>query len=389
MAASLLCPGANKSIGKLSEDSKVDIRLIQIDYGNKPAIMGFGLRFSRHKMNTGSSFFYNAERDGLNDQPSDDLVITVCFPRGNLILNSRKMGNDDFIRFHDGLKVEQDEFENFAVIEITLNEGSDINVRNYGLPFVGCSPTVDSYVNRDEPIDNIITLHQIFSQRQFTFVTKANDKLRMLWAADLIPDRELNPRYPYPYDDNHEWNLERFKEQVFANRSTSVYLRNWLFASINDMTTNYSHQVIQDNLSLMEDVARIGQRRLPCALIQRTETPETMFGIVATDEHMETKYSDTWKRIIRTNRTFHIHIVQNVPPISYDPIITQHTAESFDHEQRIETKCVIHPYPEAVGQSPPEGDLVLQLPSVLPSTGEVNLNIFPSFEAAVEAGQAR
>ncbi|EEU35956.1 uncharacterized protein NECHADRAFT_49645, partial [Fusarium vanettenii 77-13-4] len=187
-----------------------------------------------------------------------------------------------------------------SFVQVWLQDGSEVGVEGYGLPFSNPSHPSEGWLNRLEPIVGDKTLVDIIDQRHFTFVVhKPCDVLRRDWHENEMP-----PPFCYPYGTVHDWDLERFDSLICSNQGYQFW-PSWSFDDQNAHTAALVHSQVQDIRWLCHAAEQIVQQRfLACFVTTKDgenvgdKTPSS-FAIVSLTSEFLNRYDTPWRHLIR------------------------------------------------------------------------------------------
>ncbi|KAI8713767.1 hypothetical protein NCS52_01222200 [Fusarium sp. LHS14.1] len=187
-----------------------------------------------------------------------------------------------------------------SFVQVWLQDGSEVGVEGYGLPFSNPGHPSEGWLNRLEPIVEGKTLVDIIDQRHFTFVVhKPCDVLRRDWHENEMP-----PPFCYPYGTVHGWDLERFDNLICATKGYQFW-PSWSFDDQNTHTAALVHSQVQDIRWLCHAAEQIAKQRfIACFVMSKDyenvgdETPSS-FAIVSLTSEFLNRYDTPWRHFIR------------------------------------------------------------------------------------------
>uniref|UniRef100_A0A8H7NN41 DNA2/NAM7 helicase-like C-terminal domain-containing protein n=1 Tax=Bionectria ochroleuca TaxID=29856 RepID=A0A8H7NN41_BIOOC len=164
------------------------------------------------------------------------------------------------------------------------SRGHSVTVDGYANPFSNPGHPCDGWLNRDLPIEQGITLHELFKLRQFHIVVLSDP----LDAKECF-GRQLPKAFSYPYGNNHSWQPNTYKHASYGIKRSLPFARALNFEDDDSRLAVLTQSVVQDTLWLALAAAKIFATKFSAYFVpgkKRSETDTTYDTYYAAKRHI-------------------------------------------------------------------------------------------------------
>ncbi|CAG9936851.1 unnamed protein product [Clonostachys rosea f. rosea IK726] len=182
--------------------------------------------------------------------------------------------------------------------QITLQGGHSVTVDGYANPFSNPGHPCDGWLNRDLPIEQGITLHELFKLRQFHIVVLSDP----LDAKECF-GRQLPKAFSYPYGNNHSWQPNTYKHDSYGIKRSLPFARALNFEDDDSRLAVLTQSVVQDTLWLALAAAKIFATKFSAYFVpgkKRSETDttyDTYYAVIQLKEEFRHQYKKEWDQL--------------------------------------------------------------------------------------------
>ncbi|KAJ3524606.1 hypothetical protein NM208_g11995 [Fusarium decemcellulare] len=230
-------------------DASLCTTLIKHSPSNSAAYLGLRLSFLREKDDK-AFCLYGAHYDA---EDANQLGITCKLPADGYDLGCLPLDKEKEL-----MEIAPDG-ATFYLTTVKLHEGHNMIVSGFGLPFRGVDEAVDSWVNRDEPIQGIISLKDLLDKRELTLlIIAATGHLDSFFDMSMMNQEPFH----YGYGNYHKWDLDRYAEQVPTNRGLSFEPK-IAYDNMNQRDTAITQMHVQDVLDYDAALGEIANLPVP------------------------------------------------------------------------------------------------------------------------------
>lgn len=274
---------------------------------------------------------------------TDVRTIRIKFPRGRITYSVDPLEDKMQGLFPSATRM-------LSLVQVSLQDGSEVTVEGYGLPFANPGHPSEGWLNKMSPIIGGKTLVDIIEQRRFTFVVhKPCDVLRRDWHENQMP-----APFCYPYGTVHDWDIERFDDLIINNKGYQFW-PSWLFDDQNGHTAALVQSQVQDIRWLCyaaEEIAK--QRFLACFVTSKDAEnvgaeESNQYAIIPLTNEFLNHYDTPWRHLVRDG--FLELEFYNRPEDEIS--IATREARIIDHPMDLDAFRSVHPAPK--------NELVLQV----------------------------
>lgn len=147
--------------------------------------------------------------------PTDHHRITAKFPRGAYQVSIEDAPPSVASRFPNAKNAQR----GLTLVTVKLNDGADVTVDGFGMPFHSADIEIDGWVNDNNVIAGGLNIIGLLQQRTFFLVVP-------LPRSDVekeMDEGRLPPPFSYPYGMDHAWNPEKYRSIIQESRSSSAF----------------------------------------------------------------------------------------------------------------------------------------------------------------------
>ncbi|CAH0015243.1 unnamed protein product [Clonostachys rhizophaga] len=223
--------------------------------------------------------------------PATSLKLKVKMPRGHYRISFKDMNSIPGLR-------NRFRQQNMTAAQITLHEGHSVTVDGYGNPFSNPGHPCDGWLNRDLPIEQGISLSELFKLRQFHVVV-LSDRV----DAKKCFGGQLPMAFSYPYGNNHSWQPNTYKHASYGIKRSLPFARALSFEDDNSRLAVLTQSVVQDTLWLALAAAKIFATKLSAYFVpvkKRSETDttyDTYYAVIQLEREFRYQYKKEWDQL--------------------------------------------------------------------------------------------
>ncbi|KAK5997359.1 DNA replication ATP-dependent helicase/nuclease DNA2-like protein [Cladobotryum mycophilum] len=266
--------------------SNINVKLFWLS----EARFGFSLCFPRSRDKANPLFY-----DLSTKKETKAHQINFIFRPDTFDLRHRGFTDDEFNRYPN-LTTAVDG-NDFLVVDITLKDGSEVEVEGFRSPYIGIDPTTSRIVNKDIPIQGFKSIPAIMAQRSFTLVVNSRSYVIPLFGFGGVTRPPISPYKTGP------WDKKVFDDIIPANRGPQLPAK-YKFNSLEGLVVTLGQSVVQDNYDIDCKAAKIAETKFPVAFIRAGHKDNGTIIIAAyirIDPHFKAAHQPAWSRLVVPN----------------------------------------------------------------------------------------
>ena len=220
-------------------------------------------------------------------EKTDNLRLAVVFPTDKIAIFAEKLP----VHLQERFSVEK-----FSCLIIRLDEGANVDVDGFAMPYSNSEHVCHSWLHGSKPVALDLTFYDILKQREWRLIVREKfDNLSRHWPRILD-----SLSSSFPYGEDHSYDLTKYELEFAQGISRGrPYLLSTEFRSVNDMLAVLSQSAVQDCFWLARDAAQIFTIKIPTYFIPvgDASAPSQYYAILEADLDVFRKHRKTFGRL--------------------------------------------------------------------------------------------
>lgn len=182
--------------------------------------------------------------------------------------------------------------KNLCHVEVTLDDAVDVT--GYGMPFAApFGHPSDGWIKKNEPIFGTTTLLDIFGQKTFHLIVKADEKI----AREALRMDTLPPPFGYPYGEKHEWDPNKYSK-LLKDTAGDQFEPAHNFRDDNAHLAAMTQSTVQDIWWVHEAGKAIAEIVFKAYFVEKTPGDSKAYHVILpVTEIFKKTYQEAWRRL--------------------------------------------------------------------------------------------